>query len=212
MNVATESQNEIQTEVPRAEGTALRLFIALRVPAVVQKRLTAVRSRLEEARLPFRWVRPEGVHLTLVFLGSVAAARVDEIGREMAQAAAAARPLRLEASGLGAFPSLSQPRVLWVGLIGDVDALAGLQRDLDRRMRRLGFELDQRPFRPHVTLGRATGSLDASSRLALQAELKRPGQQFGRWRATSVELIESKLSRGGSVYTTLLEAELGRPA
>jgi 2'-5' RNA ligase len=191
----------------------LRLFIAIAVPAAVREALAQAQRRLESAGVALRWVRPEGIHLTLAFLGNVAEERVAALEEAMTAAAGRSAPLNLAAVGLGRFPPRGAPRVLWAGLGGEVDALRRVQRDLDAGLRDAGFDLEDRAFRPHVTLGRApqrplhglSHTLDA----ALDAESHRPNQ-FGRWRAEEIVLMRSQLRPTGSIYTALATAPLGQ--
>src|SRR5919197_272682 len=119
-----------------------RLFVALPLPEEVRAGLATVQRQLDALGAPFRWVRPEGAHLTLVFLGDTDVQRLGAVEGEVAQAAAAGRRLSLVARGLGCFPGpgpavRQYPRVLWVGLAGDTAALTALQRALELRMQRL---------------------------------------------------------------------------
>ena len=186
----------------------IRLFIAIRVPPEVRDALAAEQRRLAESGVSMRWVRPEGMHLTLVFLGNVAEDRRVATEAATEWAAQLVAPLRLAVSSLGCFPARGTPRVLWAGLAGEIEPLRALQRDLDARLRAAGFAVEDRRFTPHLTLGRAAphgrrGTGDVVSKLP------REPRDYGSWVAQDVEVIRSQLQPSGSVYTTLFTAPLG---
>src|SRR5436190_6988976 len=133
----------------------LRLFVAIRVPAQVQRALAAEQRLLSGTGADLRWVRPESIHLTLVFLGNVAEEREPAIEEALQATAVEVPPFHLALRGLGTYPPRGRPRVLWAGLAGGLDALHALQQGIDRRLRQANFTLEERAFRPHVTLGRA---------------------------------------------------------
>lgn len=198
------------------ESGGRRLFVALRVPDAVRQRLAAVRHVFGAAASPFRWVRPDGMHLTLVFLGATPERLVPAICDAVRATAATATPLALQAEGVGAFPNARRPRVLWAGQAGDVGPLQALQRDLDERLRALGCRNEHRPYRAHVTLARAAGGggapavPDGADRLT--GGEAHGTQGFGAWTAREVELIHSQLTRSGATYTTIFAAPLGGSA
>jgi 2'-5' RNA ligase len=149
-------------------------------------------------------VRPEGVHVTLRFLGEVAERRLPELSAAWRAAAAAGRPAELTATGLGTFPPRGRPRVLWVGLHdgsgGNLAALAGL---LEQAAREAGFPPEERPFAPHLTLARA-GAGEAPRRPAAEIGA------LGSFHAAEVTLYRSLPGRGGAVHTPLERYPVGR--
>jgi 2'-5' RNA ligase len=192
----------------------LRLFVAIHVPPEVQDALAAEQRRLATAGIAMRWIRPEGIHLTLAFLGNVDEVRISAIEDSMLNAAATGAPFQIEVRGLGAFPPRGAPRVLWAGVAGDLDDLRRLQHHVDGRLRAAGFALEDRPFSPHLTLARAADRSPAAQP-ALAAGLTAPPRSFGRWEVDDIALVRSDLRPSGSVYTTLFTAPLigeqGRP-
>lgn len=135
----------------------MRLFLALGLPAAIRESLAGAQRVLRSSCTGWRWVRPEGIHLTLRFLGEVSAA--DDAAQRPSWRRAASRsgPLRLRVAGTGVFPSVRRPRVLWVGVEeidpgGRLEALAGA---LEAAARDAGFKAETRNFRPHLTLARA---------------------------------------------------------
>ncbi|MEJ5358514.1 MAG: RNA 2',3'-cyclic phosphodiesterase [Desulfobacterales bacterium] len=132
----------------------VRSFVALEIPPALQERLAALQAELRRARVPARWVRPEGIHLTLKFLGELAAPRLAAAAEALREAAAGTAAFGLRAGGVGVFPDLRRPRVLWVGVEDESGCLEPLVRRLEAAFARRGFPPEGRPFRAHLTLGR----------------------------------------------------------
>ncbi len=188
-----------------------RLFVALEPPDPVRRRLAAAAAALRRAagraEADVRWVATDNLHLTLQFLGAVPEERVSAVAGALTEAAAGARPLSLEVTGAGGFPSARRPRVVWLGLGGDVPALSALVEDVGRRLAALGFPPEARPFSPHLTVGRAR---DPRGAPGLGGALAARAQADGfAWRATELVLFESHLSPRGPRYEAILRAPLG---
>ncbi|HEX4579543.1 MAG TPA: RNA 2',3'-cyclic phosphodiesterase [Candidatus Dormibacteraeota bacterium] len=132
----------------------MRAFVALpvRPPALAQ--VQALAARLQSEVEEVRWAPTETVHITLHFFGQVSDERVAVAVRELEPVFAAQTPIHLRLSGLGSFPSNARPAVLWCGVAGDVDALVQLGQRCTSTLATAGFPVEQRPFRPHCTLGR----------------------------------------------------------
>lgn len=191
---------------------AWRLFIALELPEEVLRAIGRVQADLKSAlgTGSLRWTRPEGIHLTLKFLGDVPDERVKAIEAGIMEAAAQGKPLALRAQGLGCFPNLERPRVLWVGLAGDIAALRALHGEVEQRIAPLGFPTEARGFSPHLTLARTAQGASRTDLAAIGAAASRRDQlEVGAWQATSVSLMRSQLKPDGAVYTCVGEARLG---
>ena len=189
----------------------LRLFTAVELPPGVRQQLAELIAALS-ADLPrgsVRWVRPEGIHLTLKFYGEVSGDKLPGLQAVVTGAAAGVRPLALEMSGLGVFPNLSRPRVIWAGLAGELDRLKALQRAVEAASRPLGFEPEARGFTPHLTLGRVEPGWRPADRLSLEAAFARLGPGVrGAFAAGTLALMRSDLRPGGAVYTPQLAVKL----
>lgn len=195
------------------DARLVRLFVAINLPEAVRRRLAVVQTAIAAQGFSLRWARPEGIHLTLAFLGSTDASRIPAVEQAVAGAAARHDPFELGVRGLGCFPTgdRARPRVLWAGLEGELQALAGLQRDVALALRQAGVQLEVRPFQPHATLGRAQAPLDGAQARRLQPLLAAAAYEpYGNWMVQTMDLMGSKLQRGGSVYTVLRVAPLGR--
>ncbi len=151
--------------------------------------------------MPLRvgWVKPEGTHLTLKFLGDVAPARLESVTAALAAAEGGA-PLRLDGTGVGVFPERAQPRIVWAGVGGDTDRLMALQRAVDRSLESVGFASESREFRPHLTLGRVKGPGQGDWRSFLA---RHAGADLGSFEVREFVLFESRLAPTGATYLAL---------
>ncbi|HEU4569241.1 MAG TPA: RNA 2',3'-cyclic phosphodiesterase [Gemmatimonadales bacterium] len=182
----------------------VRCFAALALPEPVRVIAT---QQLEALRLldwPVRWVRPEGMHLTLKFYGEVPAERVETLAESLRFAAEGIGPLTLSLGGLGAFPSLRRARALWLGLEGP-PALEILQDRVERRAEELGYAPEGSVFRPHVTLGRVReGMMLPVGAEALFGEAATDVSGM----VEQVTLYQSEPGPGGARYAALHEVSL----
>jgi 2'-5' RNA ligase len=183
----------------------MRLFAAIPVVGEGRVQLEGVLARLSELGWPVRWVRPEQLHLTVKFLGEVEAARVAEVSEALAGASAGVRALAFGLRELGTFPGIPRARVVWAGLEAE-PALELMVDRIERACHALGFPIEGRPFRPHVTLGRVleSGRLprEAGERLAAAAPT-------GNFVADRLVLYHSRLGPGGPRYESLENFPLG---
>ena len=190
----------------------LRAFIAVELPTGARESLGSILQNLQ-AVVPVgvRWVRPEGIHLTLKFLGNIGAESVGPISQDMSRCAASINPFDLFLSELGAFPSLRAPRVIWIGLGGAMDALLGLQVSLEGELERLGYARERRPFSPHLTLGRTREGMPAPQRRGVGDDLARASVEISEvLPVKEIALIQSTLTPSGAIYTRLFSASLDR--
>lgn len=175
----------------------MRLFAAVNLPTVLRQAIHAAAAPLRDAGLPVKWVDADGVHLTLKFLGEVAADRLPELRGALDRACAGMRGFEVPIGGFGAFPSGGHARVIWLGC-EPAPPLELLQHAVEREYAALGFPIEGRPFRPHLTLGRARPQGRAGMR-GLDALLE--GTTFeATWAVGAVDLMESALSPAGARY------------
>jgi 2'-5' RNA ligase len=176
----------------------VRLFVALNLPDDVRRALWTAAAPVRELDLPLKWVRPEGIHVTLKFLGEVPDARELELRAALGRAAAGGPALALVVAGFGAFPGFERPRVIWAGLQPD-PALESLQHRVEREFVPLGFPPENRPFRPHLTLGRAARDAKPRHCDGLEETVLRLRHQETT-HVEAVDLMQSVLQSGGAVY------------
>lgn len=136
-----------------------RLFLALPLPPLLKKPASEYLKAAAENLSGVRWADSSGLHLTLHFFGEVNTERMPAIQRAAGSAASSVRPFSLGLSGLGFFPGSSQPEVIWAAPFGDLESLKKLQTQLCFNLKSENFDLESRPFHPHVTLGRVKAGL-----------------------------------------------------
>lgn len=186
----------------------MRTFIAIELPAAIKRGIAQVQDRLRQAGASATWTRPEGIHLTLKFLGEVEEAGAQDILRALEGAAQGTGNLMLEVAGAGAFPNTKVPRVLWLGVTGDTTKLAALQTAVEAAMEGLGFEREERKFSPHLTLGRIKFPKPGVNWQQVIESVK--DAKLGGFTADQVSLMKSELRREGAVYTEIGSVELVR--
>lgn len=194
---------------PSAGRRVLRTFVAVEVPGPARAEVRALVEAVAAASPPraVRWVRPEGLHLTLRFLGPTPVERLAAVGAVVRATAGRHRSFAVEIAGAGAFPTLRRPRVLWLGVAVGGPELAALAADLDRGFEPLGWAPEGRPYAAHLTLARAEpgpGAAETAARLVEAAH----GFRF-RWEVEDLVLFESILGRGGASYLPLERVPLG---
>jgi 2'-5' RNA ligase len=192
----------------------IRAFIAIDLDAEVRHELQRVQATLRQAvpREAVRWVLPEQMHLTLRFLGNILAETIEVLIHALGNVASHHAPLRLRAQGVGGFPNLRRPRVIWAGLTGDLNALEALQNDIVQASRDYGKPEANRGFSPHLTIGRVREEAwrQAGEVGAAVAPLGNP--DFGEWQVSHVRLMRSELSPKGARHSVLAEFPLAAPA
>ena len=192
-------------------GEKIRAFIAVDISGEARDALAQIVDRLKGAGASeVRWARPEGIHLTLKFLGDIDLGLVDDISSAMERATRGTGPFAIGLAGLGAFPSTANPRVIWAGLNGELDALKQLQARLDRELHSgLGFSLERRPFSPHLTLGRVRDGASGDARRSVATAIAdvSPDSDVS-WQVERLNLIRSTLAPSGAVYQLLGSVKL----
>lgn len=187
----------------------LRSFIAIGIPLEIQKNIYKETSHFRrEIDSLVRWVPPENMHLTLKFLGDVSPSNVEFLMQMLRNEAENIEAFTIHVAGLGSFPSLKRPRVLYVGIHAPA-GLEALHRGIESASRRLGYESEERPFSPHLTLGRVKQNINALEQQKIRRCIE--GIQvdvLGTARVDSVHLYKSELKPSGSVYTRLYSAPL----
>jgi len=173
----------------------MRLFVAVNLPAEVRSGLWEAMEPVRRRQYPVRWVDPDGMHITVKFLGDVDDPRESAIRQVLDAAVAGTRAFPLAIGGFGVFPNASRPRVVWAGCEA-APPLELLQHRVEQRLEALGFPLEGRAFRPHVTLGRAKSGAPAGP-LASVATALADLEYAAEVTVPSLDLMESRLSPAG---------------
>jgi len=188
----------------------IRTFIAIDLPEATRQGLAAVREQLKQSRAGVRWVKPDSIHLTLKFLGNISPAQVEDIAAAAAQEVRDEPPITLGAAGLGAFPSRRKPRVIWIGMEGEVQRLTRLQARVENALEPLGFVREKRVFRPHLTIGRVKDHRRLQAPIDAMTTLELP--EFDSFDVTEIILYKSDLRPTGAIYTKLHRIPLAASA
>ena len=188
----------------------MRCFAALETGPAARAALAECVAALRPLGGRVSWVRPENLHLTLRFLGEVTPEQASAYADGLRPLVSALAPLELVAEGLGAFPSLRRPSVLWAGVRAVSGDLAAVQRAAETCAAAIGLPPEPELFHPHLTLGRVRDPHGLAPLLAVFAELAAAAPGFGdAFPAPAVALFQSELRPGGAVYTRLEEMPLG---
>ncbi|RJR16925.1 MAG: RNA 2',3'-cyclic phosphodiesterase [Nitrospiraceae bacterium] len=183
----------------------LRSFIAIELPDTVKSALMSLQQELKKCGADVRWARPEGIHLTLKFLGEVEERLIGRIVEALTGTCRKFQEFHCEIRGVGVFPGAGAPRVLWTG-IADHDDLALIHQDIDAAMSSLGFERENRKFTPHLTLGRFRSSV---GKMALLDEMQAYKElNLGIIDVNHISLMRSDLGPAGAKYTRIAEIRL----
>jgi 2'-5' RNA ligase len=184
----------------------VRTFVAVLIAEELKQRIAEVQEQVKKLAPDVKWVAPENFHVTLKFLGNVSEDALPGVFAAVEAAAQAIPPFELSLSGLGAFPSPRNARVVWVGIENGREKLTDLARAVDARLSELGFDKEEREFKTHITIGRVKTSkhLDKLAEGIQQAEAGDMGTQP----VTSVTVMQSELRPEGPVYSPLKVVEL----
>ena len=198
---------------PRAydDAPGRRLFVAVPIPTETRDAIAAVVDGVRSAADPtvrdVRWVRLDGLHLTLRFLGPATDDRLPGVIAAVDRVAGGMPPFGVEIGGAGAFPSLTRPRALWLGVTRGADELAAAVERLDDGLAEAGWPRADRPYRPHLTLARSDG-VRSGPRVAARLVVAAASLQ-APFEAGSVAVFESIAGDGPAHYVTLHEARFG---
>ncbi len=179
----------------------MRLFVGINLPKQLKQTLVGFQFELQQLGVKASWKSPENFHLTLDFLGELSPSNVPVIVEALVRGAEESKPFNLNVGGLGAFPSLARPRVLWTGMSGSITELNILQSNIHQELLKSGFTLENRDFKSHITMASRPElpEIDFSSVME---------KQFGEFLVSDFALIESKEIRGKRIYTAIKEIKL----
>jgi 2'-5' RNA ligase len=185
----------------------MRTFIAAPIPQKCLTMLAQLQRQLQASMAEVRWVRVPSIHLTLKFLGEVDQETISGLAEDLHRAADGLNAFHLRLTGLGTFPDFKNPRIVWCGIEGDTRALSALQRIVEDACSRFGMPSEDRPFRPHLTLGRVKGRKNLQPLL----DRVRTGSNLEcEFDADCFQLYKSVLKPEGPVYTVLETIALRR--
>ena len=186
----------------------MRTFIAIKIPDIVKSELIQITDKLKSSRADLKWVKPEGILLTLKFLGNIDEQKATEVKEVLNKVVKAEVPFEIRLEGLGAFPKPASPRVIWAGVKEGAQNTINLAKNLEEQLEKIGFEKERRSFHPHLTLGRLRSPQNKGKLSNLLESTKFKSSSIIK--VARLNLIQSTLTPTGAIYTVLYQAELGR--
>jgi len=189
----------------------VRAFVAIELTESIKAELSRLQGELKRSKsASVKWVNPEGIHLTLKFLGNVDASEIPTLTSALSEAVRGVVPFRLELGNTGAFPNINSPKVVWVGVEGELEWLLTLHNNIERALTPLGFTSENRAFSPHLTLGRVREESSSEERRRLgEAVASLKAGERPSFRVESLSLMRSILTREGAIYNCLASFALG---
>ncbi len=185
----------------------IRSFLAIELPRTIRKKIEEVQGDLRSTHADVRWVNPEKIHLTLKFFGNIEESRIDLLLKSIEELIRNTLPFSLKVRGVGAFPHLKNPRVIWIGLVNGREVLISFQKQIETQLEKIGIQPEDRPFNPHLTLGRmksSRGKVELAGRMEKHKE-----EEFGDFQVERVILFKSDLRPTGPIHTPLRDMKLG---
>ena len=181
----------------------IRSFIAIPLTPDIIDRIEKAQKELRSLRADVKWVRPQSIHLTLKFLGNIEESQISAIAQKIQHVAGGYTSWPIHVKSLGTFPSLRNPRVVWVGIEDTSGQTIMLQGQLEHALSTLGFAQEKRKFSPHLTLGRVKSS--RGKKELVQYLVDEREKTFGKIQVDRVVLFRSELHPSGAIYTVLKE-------
>ncbi len=187
----------------------VRAFIAIELADETIAFIQKIQEGLRSSGIKARWIRPENIHLTLKFLGDINNEDVKKVGDAIISAAGENAAITLRAKGIGVFPGVKRPRVIWTGIAGRTKELVDLQKILDEKLQSSGFPKEKRSFKGHLTIARIKKKIDAKRLIDAMKEFS--GFESKTFTVDEVVLFKSELKSSGAVYTRLKSTSLTKP-
>jgi 2'-5' RNA ligase len=185
----------------------IRSFLAFELPEDIKQIVTRVSGEIRKSSLDVRWVRPEFIHLTVVFMGDIQSEQVSPMGESLNAVCTNHEPFRIFLKPMGCFPNSRNPRVIWLGIGGDLERMSRFRDDLQHALSPFGIKEEDRAFRPHLTLGRfkkpGKRQAELEQLLAKYGDLSSPACILDE-----LVLFRSDLKPGGAVYSKTLSWRL----
>jgi 2'-5' RNA ligase len=188
----------------------IRAFIAVELPSGLKNELAELETQLKKASPPVvKWVEPNSIHVTLKFLGEISEDSIEELMLAIEETAQGILPFQLEVRGVGAFPNLERPQVLWTGVKGELEKIAQLQKRIESNTEQLGSPRESRAFSPHLTLGRVRDEAGPNERRRLGKLLADTTfTALHNIDVDAVNLMKSQLTPGGAIYNCIGSVKL----
>ena len=181
----------------------IRVFLAVELSSNIQEKLFALQQQLKGILPSINWVRPESIHLTLKFLGYVEPSVVSQLLSALEPIGKKHKPFSVDVQGLGVFPQVKHPRIFWVGLTGNTQALQDLEFEIEAALEPLGFPPEEKTYHPHLTLARIKRENAKIGSALIQTRALESDQHLGTLNVDGLTLFQSDLDSSGAKYTSL---------
>lgn len=178
----------------------MRTFVAIELPKELASQIDQLQTNLRKTKADVSWVKPQNVHITLKFLGEVKEEKIEEVYQAVEASVAGTKNFQANLQGLGGFPNLKRPRVIWIGIDKGKEILAQLGPKLEEEFFKIGFAKENRDFTPHLTIGRVKSSKNLEK---LAIEINKTAFETQDFEVQEVVVMKSTLHPIGSVYTPL---------
>jgi 2'-5' RNA ligase len=183
----------------------MRTFIAVELPEQIKKQIEALQAPLKKTNAFVSWVKPGNIHITLKFLGEVPEGKIDEVFSATELALKGARGFKMNLKGMGAFPDLRRPRVIWVGAEKGGEELSGMADRIAEEMEKIGYPKEKRKFSPHFTVGRLKSLKNIETLVELIQSTNFDTEDI---QVKEVTVMKSQLHAAGAIYTPLKKIPL----
>ena len=181
----------------------IRVFLAVELSSDVRKKLSELQQQLRKTLPPINWVRPESIHLTLKFLGYVEPSIISQLLSVLKPIGKKQHVFSIDVHGLGVFPQVKHPRIFWIGLTGNTQALQELVLEIEAALEPLGFPPEEKAYHPHLTLARIKRENATVGSALLENQVLEKDQHLGTLTIDRFTLIQSDLDSSGARYTSL---------
>ena len=181
----------------------IRVFLAVELPSDIREKLFSLQQQLKKALPSMNWVPPESIHLTLKFLGYVEPSRISQIVSALEPIGKKQNGFSMDVQGLGVFPQVKHPRILWIGVTGKTQALQELVLEIEAALEPLGFPAEEKSYHAHLTLARIKRENAMVGSALLESGVLGSDQQLGTLPIDRFVLFQSDLDASGATYTSL---------
>jgi len=183
----------------------MRTFVAVELPEGIKNQIATVQADLKRIPAQVSWVKPGNIHVTLKFLGEVPENKIEEVFSATEAGCNGTKKFRMGLKGLGGFPNLQRPRVIWVGTSAGEKEITELQEKVEKEIEKIGFPREERKFTPHFTIGRIKipKGIEKLSEAVEKTEFSTP-----EFEVKEVVVMQSQLNPAGAIYTPLKKIAL----
>jgi len=187
----------------------MRAFIAIELPQDIKNAISRLQSKLKASGADVKWVAPSNIHLTLKFLGEIDDKTKDGICILLKEIAARTQIFTIRLGGLGAFPNIRSPRIIWIGLALGHDQTKTIVDELENNLEKYGISRETKPFSSHITIGRIRSPKNMQQLTRGLSEMETKGsEESGEFKAGKITLYKSTLLPQGPIYEVIQEANL----